>query len=167
MHDSNLVDIPTLGQKARAPPTKETLIPHATISHIERNISDEDNSSLLAPFVIDEFRTTLSQLHNDKSAGPDGLNPAFYKKIWDVLGDEIFSTTTMWLNQGIVPPNLNNIDVVLIPKKDNPSAMLNLRPISLCNVLYKIVSKVLAGSSLYYQNTYLRSNMLLLKEDPY
>ena len=65
---------------------------HATISHIERKIDDEDNSFLLDVFVIDEFRATFSQMHNDKFAGLHGLNPTIYKKLWDVLSDEIFST---------------------------------------------------------------------------
>lgn len=50
-----------------------------------------------------------------------------------------------WLNQGGFPQKLNNIDIVLTPEKDNPISMLDLRPISLCNVLYKIISKVLAN----------------------
>jgi len=53
--------------------------------------------------------------------------------------------TNYWLNAGEFPSFLNNIDIVLIPKKYNPIFMLDLRPISLCNVLYKIISKVLAN----------------------
>lgn len=81
---------------------------HATISHIERKIDDEDNSFLLDVFVIDEFRATFSQMHNDKFAGLHGLNPTIYKKLWDVLSDEIFSTTTKWLSEGIFIRNERN-----------------------------------------------------------
>lgn len=76
-------------------------------------------------------------MHNDKSPSPDGLNPAFYKTFGGLLRDDIFLAATSWLNQAVFSHNLNNIDIVLIPKKDNPFSMLYY-------VLNKIVSKVLA-----------------------
>lgn len=39
----------------------------------------------------------------------------------------------------------NNMNVVLIPKVETPQTVKVLRPISLCNVVYKIVSKVLSN----------------------
>jgi hypothetical protein len=84
-------------------------------------------------------------MHSDKAPGPDGLNPAFYKRFWDLCGSEIFEASKQWLLQGRFPDDLNNTNIVLIPKVDNPTSMKDLRPISLCNVLYKIVSKVLAN----------------------
>lgn len=44
-----------------------------------------------------------------------------------------------------VPDGLNDTNVVLIPKKKSPITMGDLRPISLCNVLVKIITKVLAN----------------------
>lgn len=46
---------------------------------------------------------------------------------------------------GAFSHKLNNTDIALVPKKDNPSSMIDLRPISLCNVVYNFVSKVLAN----------------------
>lgn len=44
-----------------------------------------------------------------------------------------------------MPQGLNNTHIVLIPKKDSLESMGDLRPITLCNVLYKIVAKTLAN----------------------
>lgn len=96
----------------------------ATISHAEKKIGDDDNCSLLALFLIEEFKFFISHMRNDKYLDPNGLNPTFYKKFQDDLGDDIFSTATMWLNQGIFPLNLNNTDIVLIPKKAIPHLCL-------------------------------------------
>ncbi|GAU49279.1 hypothetical protein TSUD_407190 [Trifolium subterraneum] len=84
-------------------------------------------------------------MHPDKSPGPDGFNSAFYQSLWELCGDDIFVATSIWLDRGYFPSSLNESNICLIPKCDNPTSMKDLRPISLCNVLYKLVSKVLAN----------------------
>ena len=50
-----------------------------------------------------------------------------------------------FLNDGVMLPDLNHINILLIPKMKNPEKMSKFRPISLCNVIYKVISKVLAN----------------------
>ena len=49
------------------------------------------------------------------------------------------------LNDNVSPVALNKTNIALVPKVKNPQRMSEYRPISLCNVLYKILSKVLAN----------------------
>lgn len=100
---------------------------------------------LLSPFSEEEFHTAVMQMHPDKAPGPDSLNPGFYWQFWDICGKDIYVDGCLWLNQGIFLPSLNDTTIALIPKCDDPQSMKDLRPLSLCNVLYKIVSKVLAN----------------------
>lgn len=88
---------------------------------------------------------SLFQMHPDKALGPNGLNPAFYQRFWSLCGKDIYNGACDWLIQRMLPNSLNDTNIVLIPKCDNPRSMKYLRPISLCNVFYKIVAKMLAN----------------------
>ncbi|CAN1319739.1 Transposon TX1 uncharacterized 149 kDa protein [Linum perenne] len=80
-----------------------------------------------------------------KSPGPDGLTQAFFQHFWSDFGDEIADQCIRWIDSGELPSEVHNTDIILIPKVDVPITMKDMRPISLCNVLYRIVSKALAN----------------------
>ena len=48
-----------------------------------------------------------------------------------------------WLSSTI-PNSLNNTFLTLIPKVDRPSSFGDYRPIALCNLFYKMISKIIA-----------------------
>ena len=50
-----------------------------------------------------------------------------------------------YLNNGIMMPDINYTQIVLVPKIKSPEKMTDFRPINLCNVIYKIISKVIAN----------------------
>ena len=82
------------------------------------------------------------QMHLDKSPGPDGFNPAFYIKFRTLVGEDDFNQCSQELQ---FPSALNRTNIVLIPKCSHPATMKDLRPMELCNVMYKIMAKVLAN----------------------
>jgi hypothetical protein len=115
------------------------------LSLISPRVTVEDNAMLVAPFTKEEVRLALFQMHPDKSPGPDGFNPAFYQNFWDLCGDDVFTAIKDWLGRGYFSSTLNETNICLIPKCDSPISMKDFRPISLYNVLYKVVSKFLAN----------------------
>jgi hypothetical protein len=117
----------------------------SVINAITSSVSIEDNNVLTVPFSIVEFKDAVFSLEADKCPGPDGFNPGFYQQFWDLCGHEIFEAGCSWLECGAFPPGLNSTNIALIPKGESQKSMKDWRPISLCNVLYKIVAKVLAN----------------------
>ena len=61
------------------------------------------------------------------------------------MGDEVGHFIIDILNSGSMPSHLNMTHIALIPKVKNPISIIEFRPISLCNVVYKLISKVLAN----------------------
>lgn len=49
-----------------------------------------------------------------------------------------------FLNHDVFHVNINTTNIALIPKSKTPSHLVDYRPISLCNVIYKLIVKVLA-----------------------
>uniref|UniRef100_A0A803PWX3 Reverse transcriptase domain-containing protein n=1 Tax=Cannabis sativa TaxID=3483 RepID=A0A803PWX3_CANSA len=108
-------------------------------------VSASQNQELLNPVSAEEVKASLFDMNPDKSPGLDGMTPAFYQKSWAIVGADVVATMQNLFASGELLPGFNDTNLVLIPKKKNSIVMGDLRPIALCNVLYKIVSKVLAN----------------------
>ena len=80
-----------------------------------------------------------------KSLGPNGMNALVYQKFWHIVGDDVIAAVLDFLNSGSILLEINYTHIVFIPKIKSPERISNYRPISLCNVIYKIISKVLAN----------------------
>ena len=80
-----------------------------------------------------------------KTSSPDRMPPLFYQHFWGIMNREVTSTILACLNSGKLPYPINHTFVTLIPKVKNPVSISQYRPISLCNLLYKIFSEVLAN----------------------
>ena len=96
-------------------------------------------------FSADEIKEAVFQMAPTKAPGPDGMNAVFYQKFWHIVGDNVVSVVLDFFNSGCMVSSLNYTNIVLIPKEKQPEKMSDFCPISLCNVMYKIISNVLAN----------------------
>ena len=115
------------------------------VETVQRCITKEMNEQLTKEFQKEEIIQAISQMHPTKAPGPDGMSALFYQKYWDIIGDDVCSIILNTLNANASLADLNKTNIVLIPKTNRPTKMSEFRPISLCNVSYKIISKVLAN----------------------
>ena len=93
-----------------------------------------------------------------KAPGPDGKPPFFFQHFWPMIGGDVTHSVLSWLNSSTLPNPLNHTFITLIPKKKNPTLVLEYCPISLCNVLYKIFTKVLANRLKKFLNSVINEN---------
>jgi hypothetical protein len=88
---------------------------------------------------------TLFQIGPLKAPGPDSFPARFIQRNWDILRDDVVSAVQKKFTDRIMPGEVNDTAIVLIPKKDNPEEIKYFRSISLCNVIFKVVSKCLVN----------------------
>ncbi|KAL0451735.1 UNVERIFIED_CONTAM: putative mitochondrial protein [Sesamum latifolium] len=124
-------------------PSADTM--EEVVSSLENRVSEAMNEDLLRRYTSEEIEQTLKQMHPLKSLGPDGMSPIFFHKYWNIVRLDICACVLDFLNNGSLNPTLNFTLVVLIPKCSNPEEMAHFRPISLCNVIYKLTSKMIAN----------------------
>lgn len=115
------------------------------INHVHAVVTPDMNDMLLVEFTYDEVKRALFQMHPTKASGHDGMNPLFFQKYWHIVGIDVSNVVLDCINFGNILHGINFSHITLIPKRKNPESMSHFRPINLCNVIFKIVSKVLAN----------------------
>ncbi|KAL8106281.1 hypothetical protein AgCh_029900 [Apium graveolens] len=110
-----------------------------------QKITEEENVSLIADIVTEEVKEAVFSMHPEKSPGPDGLNSCFFQVFWSIVGKDVVELCQKFISTGELPGEVNRTLVCLIPKVKRPQTISDLRPISLCNVVVRILSKVLSN----------------------
>ncbi|CAN1764361.1 hypothetical protein LINPERHAP1_LOCUS9212 [Linum perenne] len=65
-------------------------------------------------------------MHPDKTPGPDDLNPAFFQGFWEVIGKDVSNDFREWLRTGLIPEEVQASNIVLLPRKENPTRMFTM-----------------------------------------
>lgn len=69
----------------------------------------------------------------------------FFQAHWDVVGTEVVNFCQTFIATSTMPHSVNDTHIILVPKKKQSELMSDFRPIALCNVVYRILAKVLAN----------------------
>ena len=113
--------------------------------NIPRIITEEHNQLLLRPVSRQEVDLAMKQLKDGKAPGPDGFTTTFYHQFWDLIGEEVWMVVEESRIMHWLLPSLNATFIALIPKEEEASTPDKYRPIALCNVIYKVISQVIAN----------------------
>ncbi|XP_031120447.1 uncharacterized protein LOC116023586 [Ipomoea triloba] len=110
-----------------------------------RKISRAQADSLVRPASLDEVRKAIMGMKNFESPGPDGIPALFYQHFWNEVGMALTNMVNQALATGTVNRSLLHAYMTLIPKKETPESAADFRPITLLNVAFKVISKVLVN----------------------
>ena len=93
----------------------------------------------------EEIQAVLFQMHHTKAPGPDGFHALFFQKFWDIASGDVIGLVKNWWRGNVGLDDINKNCITLIPKCRDRKCMTEFRLINCCNVIYKIISKVLAN----------------------
>ncbi|CAA7044678.1 unnamed protein product [Microthlaspi erraticum] len=108
-------------------------------------LTEGERAHLQKEFSALEIESAVRNMGKYKAPGPDGYQPVFYQSCWDTVGSSVIRFVMDFFTTGILPPETNDVLLVLIPKVGKPESITQFWPISLCNVLFKTITKVLVG----------------------
>lgn len=139
--------------------------------------SEFDSQQLMKPVSTEEIKSVLFAMSSNKSPGPNGFKSEFFKSTWDITGVDFVTAVQALFVKGLLPKGINSMIVALILKKTEALEMKDYRPISCCNVIYKVISKLIANrlkvvlpqfiaanQSVFVQERLLIENLLLATE---
>ncbi|KAL0313359.1 UNVERIFIED_CONTAM: hypothetical protein Sradi_5735200 [Sesamum radiatum] len=95
------------------------------------------------PVSPDEIKQAIFDIDETKAPRPDGYSLGFFKAAWLVVGREVTQAILEFFSTGRLLKQVNATLISLIPKVSTPTVVGEFRPISCCNVLYKVITKVL------------------------
>ena len=101
-------------------------------------IINASNKLIAIQVYVDSFWHMCNQQIN-------GMTPIFFKSFWHIVGEDVIAVDLRALNKGNVPESFNTTFISLISKIKNPNKVSDFRPISLYNVIYKLIAKVVAN----------------------
>jgi hypothetical protein len=110
-----------------------------------RLVNEEEARVLHSPVNMGELKEVLTLFKKDKSPGPDGWTVEFFLHFFDLVGEDLLDMVEESRSRGVIIGGLNSTFLALIPKVNKPVTFGDFRPISLCNLYYKLISKIIAN----------------------
>ncbi|XP_052112461.1 uncharacterized protein LOC127744218 [Arachis duranensis] len=122
------------------------------------NLNNTESHALGRNVSNEEIKDAMFDIGSWKALGRDGLQAIFYQSQWSKIGNDVCNLTKSIFLQPKKVKEVNETLITLISKVEPVSHFKQLRPISLCNVSYKVVTKILANRLRSVMNKLVRPN---------
>ncbi|CAL1378706.1 unnamed protein product [Linum trigynum] len=111
---------------------------------LQRKVTEEMNAQLTAAVLPAEVRSTVFSMGSRQAPGSDGFTGKFFKSFWDIVGGSVVEAVCSFFQTNRLLRSFNHTWLTLIPKVDNVETIRQLRPISLCQIVYKVITKIMS-----------------------
>ncbi|GJY28473.1 RNA-directed DNA polymerase, eukaryota, reverse transcriptase zinc-binding domain protein, partial [Tanacetum coccineum] len=135
------------------------------VSHFEKNLGTQDvvyevedavslftkrldadkAMELIKDVTNEEIKEAIFSIDDNKASGPDGFSSKFFKAAWVVIGNDVCAAIKEFFTSGKLLGEFNTTLISLVPKSKTPARVIDYRPISCCNIVYKGISKVITN----------------------
>jgi len=144
-------------------------------STINLKLSSTQQHVLAQDVKREEIKHAMFSFKNNKAPGPDGFNVGFFKRMWHIVGEDVINAVSSFFQTRRMLKEMNATSISLVPKVANPTRLIDFRPISCCNTVYKCIAKILAcrikavlpslvGSDSFIFGQRISDNILLSQE---
>ena len=111
---------------------------------VDAKLTEDEKMFCEKDVTQEEIHKVIKLLKNNKSPGDDGIIGEFYQNFWYLIHDELTQVIKFALENKSLSKSQYNAIITLLYKKGDREEITNLRPISLMNTDYKIITKILA-----------------------
>ena len=105
---------------------------------IQPKVIEEEQFTLTQIITSKEIFQTLKAMNPYKFLRSDGYPHIFYVKCWDIILIIIIEAIQTFFKSSFMLDELNHAFIVLIPKNLKACDFIEYKPISLCNLIYKL-----------------------------
>ncbi|GKE71919.1 RNA-directed DNA polymerase, eukaryota, reverse transcriptase zinc-binding domain protein, partial [Tanacetum coccineum] len=140
-------------------------------------LNSKKANNMICDVTDREIKESMFDIESNKASRPDGYTSEFFKKAWDVVGNEVCLAIKDFFKNGKLLGEVNSTLIALILKVNTPNKFYQFRPIACCNVIYKCNSKILTNriksgldkvdhinQSAFIRGRYIQDNILIAQE---
>ncbi|KAL2235300.1 UNVERIFIED_CONTAM: hypothetical protein Sindi_1262200 [Sesamum indicum] len=106
-------------------------------------VDDGLTDELCTEVTVVEVKDAIFNINDNKAPGPDGYSSCFFKKAWNLVGDQVCRAVLDFFRNGRMLRQLNHTVITLVPKSEHSASVADYRPISCWNVIYKAITKII------------------------
>jgi len=114
------------------------------IELVPEMFDDAANEGFIKPISEEELLRAIKSFKKDKSLGLDGWPIEFFSHFFDLLKTDLLQMVEAFRVSSSIHSATSSTFIALIPKKNRSESFHDFRPISLCNIMFKLISKIIA-----------------------